>query len=95
MKVRISEQALNDLEAIGDWISEENPARAYSFTQELRMECLGLADFPERCAVFKISDIGEMRRKVYGNYLIFYVIEAQTLHVVRILHGARDYSSLF
>ena len=95
MKVRISKQALNDLEAIGDWISEENPDRAYSFVQELRMECLSLADFPERCTVYKISDLGEMRRKVYGNYLIFYVIEAETLHVARILHGARDYSTLF
>ncbi len=36
-----------------------------------------------------------IRRKVFGNYLIFYRIEQNRIDVVRILHGARDYEKLF
>ena len=29
-----------------------------------------------------------------GNYLIFYLLEADTVHIVHILHGAQDYEAL-
>lgn len=35
------------------------------------------------------------RYLVVDNYLIFYTIEGQLIYVHRILHGARDYPSLF
>ena len=35
------------------------------------------------------------RHLVVENYLIFYTIEGDTIYVHRILHGARDYLSLF
>ncbi|MFO1035194.1 MAG: type II toxin-antitoxin system RelE/ParE family toxin, partial [Hyphomicrobiales bacterium] len=50
MRVTLSKAAENDLEAIGDWIAQENPARARSFIAELRLDCLDLAHFPERNA---------------------------------------------
>ena len=84
-----------DLEAIGDWIARENPDRAYSFIRELRYDCLNLKDFPERHAVFEKSDLGEVRRRPYGQYVIFYVVGDSVLNIARILHGARDYSDLF
>jgi toxin ParE1/3/4 len=95
LKVAFSREAILDLESIGDWIAQENLARAYSFVRELRNECLSLKDFPERHPVFKNSDVGEVRKKPYGNYVIFYVVQNNILNIARVLHGGRDFSDLF
>jgi toxin ParE1/3/4 len=95
VKVEFSKEADQDLESIGDWIAQENPDRAYRFVRELRVDCLTLSDFPERYAIYKKSDIGNIRRKPHGNYLIFYVVEQNMVSISRVLHGAQDYSDLF
>jgi toxin ParE1/3/4 len=93
--VEFSREALQDLEAIGDWIAQENPDRAYRFVRELRVDCANLSDFPERYAIFKTTDMGDIRRKPHGNYLIFYLVGKSAVFISRILHGAQDYADLF
>jgi toxin ParE1/3/4 len=95
MRVELSRQARADLLLIGDWIAQENPVRAVSFVDELQSACLNLSDFPARYPLYKATADGPMRRKVYGNYLIFYVVGQNTVTVARILHGAQNYSDLF
>jgi toxin ParE1/3/4 len=46
MKVLITDAAEDDLEAIGDWIAQDNPARALTFVRELRLSCETLAEAP-------------------------------------------------
>ena len=46
MIVRLTAEAENDLEQIGDYIAQDNPKRALSFVRTLRDKCLGLADAP-------------------------------------------------
>ena len=48
MIVRLTAEAENDLEQIGDYIAEDNPKRALSFVLALRDKCLGLG----RCALW-------------------------------------------
>jgi toxin ParE1/3/4 len=95
LKVEFSREAALDLEAIGDWIAQENPNRAYSFIEELREDCLTLKDFSERNVVFKKSDLGDLLKRPYGIYIIFYVVKDDIVNIARILHGARDSSDLF
>lgn len=94
MKVFLSAAALADLEAIGDWIARDNPARAATFVRELRDACEALGLSPERFAhVPRYSHLG-IRRRVHGNYLIFYRVEVDMVDVLHILHGARDYEAI-
>lgn len=44
MKLGISPLAEQDIEAIGDYIAQDNPVRAVSFTEELYQQCLLIAD---------------------------------------------------
>lgn len=46
MKVIFTEEAKASLAHIGDFIAEDNPERAYSFTEELRRKALKLAELP-------------------------------------------------
>jgi toxin ParE1/3/4 len=36
----------------------------------------------------------DIRRRVHGAYQIFYRIDGELVHVIRALHGARDYEAL-
>jgi toxin ParE1/3/4 len=92
--VRITVAAEADLEAIGDWIAQDNPNRALTFIAELREACLTLAELPEGYALVPRYEGAGIRRRVYGNYLIFYRVLDRELQVLHVLHGARDYEAV-
>ena len=94
MIVRLTAGAEHDLAAIGDHIAADNPDRAVSFLYELRDACLGLADMPERFPVVPRYEAQRVRRRVHGNYLIFYVVGDDAVTVIHVLHGARDYGEV-
>lgn len=94
MIVRIAAEAERDLEAIGDRIAADNPARALSFVSELRDKCLGLADFPERFPRVSRYEALGVRHRVHGSYLIFYRVQPGEVVVLHVLHGATDYAGL-
>ena len=94
MRVRLSDAAELDLEEIGNFIAEDNPARADGFILELIDRCYGLASYSTRYPVVTARGGLEIRRCPYRNYLIFYSVGGESLEIVRILHGARDYMRL-
>lgn len=47
MQAFFSPLAEGDLEAIGDYIADDNPARAVSFVADLRTQCLTIAKTPQ------------------------------------------------
>jgi toxin ParE1/3/4 len=94
VKVRLSSEARQDLIAIGDYIARDNPSRARSFIGELTGECASLATMPLRHPLMPRYEAKGIRRRVHGNYQIFYRIDGNQIYVVRVLHGARDYEVL-
>ncbi len=93
MKVRLSPDALDDLARIGDWIERDNPGRAATFVEELRVACRELGDFPRALPAFPQFGPATHRR-VHGNYLIIYDIEPAWVTVVAVVHGARNLDDL-
>ena len=94
MIVRITAEAEGDIEAIGDFIARDDPMRAARFVAELREDCLGLADFPERFPLLAGYEAQGIRRRLHGNYLIFYLVDLDAVTVLHVLHGAQDYGDL-
>ncbi len=94
MIVRITSAAEADLEAIADWIARDSPGRALTFVAELRDACMTLADLPEGYALVPRYEASGVRRRVHGNYLIFYCIDNEGIDVLHVLHGARDYEPI-
>ncbi len=81
--------AEQDLAEISLYIAADNPARALSFTAELRVHCGKIADSPERHRLREEYGRG-VRVAVHGRYLIFYAEREPGVVVIeRILHGAR------
>jgi toxin ParE1/3/4 len=92
MIVVISDAAEAELEAIGDWIAEANPTRALSFVMERR--CEALSDVPRGFPLVPRYERLGIRRRPYGDYLIFYRVLNDTVEILHVLHGARDYEAI-
>ena len=94
MSVVISATAEGDLERIVDRIAVDSPRRALTFVQELRGCCEDLAVFPLRVPLVARYAASGVRRRVHGNYLIFYRVGPEDIEVVHVLHGAMNYEAL-
>ena len=94
MIVHLTAEAESDLEQIGDYIAQDNPKRALSFVLELRDMCLSLAENTCRFPLVPRYERYSIRRRAYGNYLIFYRVERDRVAVVHVWHGARDFAAL-
>lgn len=94
MIVVVTDEAAYDLERISDTIALDNPERAITFVRELRMSCESLGEFPKAYPLVPRYEDSGVRRRVHGNYLIFYRIGVNTVEVLHVLHGAMDYTPL-
>lgn len=94
MKVVFSDQALTDLIEIAIYIAQDNPARAMSFVDELEQKCLAIGNFPTGFPVVSGFESAGYRRRVAGNFVIFYRIAEHMIFIVRIMRGARDYAAI-
>jgi toxin ParE1/3/4 len=92
--VLITAQAEADLERIGDYIAEDNPQRAASFIQELLERCERLAETPNGFSLVPRYEHTGVRRRPYGNYLIFYRAGEDRIEILHILNGAQDFESI-
>jgi toxin ParE1/3/4 len=83
-----------DLEAIGDYIANDNPRRALSFVRDLRERCRAMVQHP-RAAPLR-PELGRgVRMVAFGEYLIFYRYSKRMVIIERILRGARNIQGLF
>lgn len=93
MRLELSRYIENDLEAIADFIAEENPARAVSFIREIRQKIRSISLQP---LLYQLRpEIGESARlAVVGRYVILFRIVDEVVRIERIVYGGRDIPSL-
>lgn len=89
MKVELAAEAEADLEAIAAFIAQDSLQQALRFILELRETCARLADPPRRYPLVR----GAVRKALHETYLIFFEAKEDTIYVIHILHGAKDYET--
>ncbi len=94
-KIIFRSRAKRNLKSIALYIARDNWSRAHSFVTELEDVCYSLADLLNRGAAMPTNN-SDVRRLVYGNYLIFYRYhEAQdTVFIIRIDESSQDFSRI-
>jgi toxin ParE1/3/4 len=95
VKVRFSDEALRDLESIGDYISKDSAARAVEFVLTLREKALAIGDMPCAYPIVQRYTRRQLRRRAFRDYLIYYRVEKGVVQIVHVVHGARDIGALF
>jgi toxin ParE1/3/4 len=94
MLVELSSFIESDLEAIADYIAQDNPMRAVSFIREIREELRLVGQNP---LLYQLRpEIGEdARLAVVGRYVILFHIVAEVVRIERVIFGGRDLPTLF
>lgn len=94
MTVFVTDAAWVDMLAIVRTIAQENPRRAESFLEELYLSCEEIGGMPGAYPHLPDHMNAGIRRKVHGNYLMFYRAQNELVEILRVLHGARDYDPI-
>lgn len=98
MKLYISPAALDDIQDIKRYISEElqNPESAQQIVVGIVDRMKKVCDFPEIGTPLssKIGTNTNYRFVSSGNYLAFYRIKESTVFVDRVLYAKRDYTKI-
>jgi len=95
MRLELSRWVEGDLEAIGDYIAQDNPRRTLSFIQQIRAKIQAIGRQP---LLYQLRpEIGEgARLAVVGRYVIlFRVIDDRAVRIERVVYGGRDLPQLF
>jgi toxin ParE1/3/4 len=89
----VSPSAEADLLEIGEFIKDDNPDRAVSFTLEIfaRFEIVAERpkSFPARNEI-----MAGLRLCLHGKYLILFVENKDHVRIVRVVHGSRHLNRL-
>lgn len=94
MIVVVTAEAQSDLEDIASYVAGQSPRSALTLIHGLREKCESLADAPRGYPLVPRYEHKGIRRRPFGNYLIFYRVSSDAIEVIHILHGARDYEAL-
>jgi toxin ParE1/3/4 len=100
LNVTFSPAAEQDLSDILEFIAKDNKRAADRVANEVFVTLDVLCVNPEAGKVrqFKspqLSGIHSYVLKQFHNYIVFYRLCAGNLEVIRLLHGARDFETLF
>jgi len=82
--------ALDDVDAIADYIARDSPDRAALFATRLIQATDRLARFPESGRVIPEMGNPSCREVLVGDYRIMYRIETEAVWVTGVIHGARN-----
>lgn len=88
--------AYDDLDDIVEYILKDNPAAALDTLEKIQNAMERLRSFPKMGSIprdIRLERMGN-RMLIVDDYLIFYVIEGNTIRIRRILYGSRNYSYL-
>ena len=98
-RIIVHEAALYDTIDIAHYISDDSLSAADRFVDALDAAYQHLADTPTSGAIrtfanSALKSVCMWPVREFPNYLIFYQTTDEELHIVRVLHGARDIDSI-
>ena len=97
-RIRYTRDAVDDLDSIFDYISEDNRKAALDMLERIESSIMKLADNPRIGMVLPTDDLSLVepgyRRIVVKPYLVFYRIGNDEVFIARVLHGRQDWMQL-
>lgn len=94
MIVTLTAEAEADLNEIAAYVAQHSPRSALELIRALRQRCESLLDAPRGYPLVPRYERFGIRRRPFGQFLIFYRVGPDAIEVIHILHGARDYEPL-
>lgn len=94
MQIELSHYIEDDLDAIADFIAQDNPSRALTFIQEIRRK---FSDIQHNPLIYQLRpDIGkDARMATVGNYVILFRLAEKVTRIERVIYGGRHLPNVF
>ncbi|MEH1895713.1 MAG: type II toxin-antitoxin system RelE/ParE family toxin [Nostoc sp.] len=89
-----SDEAIQDLDEICEYIARSNPKAASKLFDDIRKKCKLIADFPSMGKSYTRL-VTNLRGFVVDDYIIFYYPSEDGIIVTRVASSYRDLESLF
>ena len=89
MRVLWTDAALNQLEAIRDFLSQTSPEYAQRIVERLVNRSEQIAAFPRSGRMVPEYEIDEVRQVIESSYRIIYLIREEQIEVLAIIHTSR------
>ena len=97
-RIVIEPTAFEDIEEVLRWLSEKAPYKVAEWLSNLHKTIGTLADMPDRCPLAPENGRWgpeELRQHLFdeypSKYRILFVIVEETVHIVQVRHGARQW----
>ena len=88
MEVRWLRRALADLDAIAEYVAQDNPVAARSFIARVRDMTEQLANYPYLGRASERADVREL--VVHDHYLVSYRVRPNGIEILQVWHTAQD-----
>jgi plasmid stabilization system protein ParE len=94
-KVIWSYEAIDDLDALSEYIGKDSSFYAAAFTQQILDVSRFLNEFSERGRI--VPELGDpkIRELLIRDYRLLYSIEPSRVVILALVHGARDLKALW
>lgn len=91
MKIRWSDIAEADLDQLYDYIARDVPYYAEQFVDRL-IEAVGVLQEHPRLGrrVPEAEEREDVRELIFQSYRVIYLLEAEHVHILTVVHGSRD-----
>lgn len=88
MKLVYTDEAIDDLKRLREFIAVHNPSAAARIATELVGKIELLPDFPKMGTPVEMAPVPEsVRDMVFGKYVVRYSLHASALIILRVWHG--------
>jgi addiction module RelE/StbE family toxin len=94
MKIEWTQSAEQDLRDLYDWIAKDSPANAERFIDRLLDSATLLQDQPLMGREVPEAARVDVREVLIEDYRIFYLVKADYLYVLGLIHGSRDLANM-
>jgi|SRR6185312_613647 len=84
-----SDEALNDVDAIAEYINRDSPFHARRVAQELFAIAETVADQPKLGRIVPELNDDNVRERFLYSYRLIYEIQNDELHILAVIHGRR------
>jgi plasmid stabilization system protein ParE len=88
-RIEWSEPAQQELREIRAYIARDSVANAQRFVRTVRASVDGTQLFPDAAARVQEWEVENIREIYVGRYRVIYRFDAEVIHVLTVIHGAR------
>ena len=89
MRVLWTDAALNQLEAIRDYLAQTSPDYARRVVERLVNRSEQIAAFPRSGRVVPEYEIDEVRQVIESSYRLIYLIKEEQVEILAVIHTSR------